>query len=52
VWQGDNVITGEKITVYIKEERSVVEGSKAGRVSATIVPRKKEQKPGQERQDR
>ena len=44
VWQGDNVITGEKITVYIKEERSVVEGSQAGRVSATIVPRKKEQK--------
>lgn len=49
VWQGDNVITGEKITVYIKEERSVVEGSQAGRVSATIVPRKKEQKPGQDR---
>jgi len=49
VWQGDNVITGEKITVYIREERSVVEGSKAGRVSATIVPKKKEQKPGQER---
>jgi lipopolysaccharide export system protein LptA len=44
VWQGDNVITGERITVYIKEERSVVEGTQAGRVSATIVPKKKEQK--------
>lgn len=52
VWQGDNVITGEKITVYIKEERSVVEGSQAGRVSATIVPRKKEQKNVPERQAR
>jgi lipopolysaccharide export system protein LptA len=49
VWQGDNVITGEKITVYIREERSVVEGSARDRVSATIVPRRKEQKPGQQR---
>jgi lipopolysaccharide export system protein LptA len=43
VWQGDNVINGEKITVFIKEERSIVEGSTANRVSATIVPKKKEQ---------
>jgi lipopolysaccharide export system protein LptA len=44
VWQGDNVINGEKITVFIKEERSIVEGSPANRVSATIVPKKKGQK--------
>ena len=52
VWQGDNVITGEKITVYIKEERSVVEGSQSDRVSATIVPKKREQKAGPERRPR
>ncbi len=46
VWQGDNVINGEKITVFIREERSIVEGSTANRVSATIVPKKKGQKPG------
>ncbi len=49
VWQGDNVINGEKITVFIKDERSIVEGSTANRVSATIVPKKKGQKTGQEK---
>jgi lipopolysaccharide export system protein LptA len=52
VWQGDNVINGEKITVFIKEERSIVEGSTGNRVSATIVPKKKEQKSGQSKQSR
>ncbi len=52
VWQGDNVIHGEKITVFIKDERSIVEGSLENRVSATIVPKKKEQKGSAQKESR
>ena len=38
VWQGDNVVHGQKITVYLKEERTVVEGRPDSRASATIYP--------------
>lgn len=38
VWQGDNVIQGRTITVYLLEDRAVVEGGPEGRVSATVVP--------------
>jgi lipopolysaccharide export system protein LptA len=40
--EGDNVIRGERVTYYIDEERSVIEGGKGGRVSTTISPPKKE----------
>jgi lipopolysaccharide export system protein LptA len=40
--EGDNVLRGERVTYYIDEERSVVEGAKGSRVSTTITPPKKE----------
>ncbi len=40
---GENVIRGERVTYYIDEERSVVEGGKSNRVNTTIVPPKKEE---------
>jgi len=45
VWQGDNVVHGGKITVYLKEERTVVEGAIDSRASATIYPEKDTKKP-------
>ena len=38
---GDNVIKGDRVTVYLDEDRGTVEG---GRVSATINPEDKEKK--------
>ena len=40
--EGDNVLRGERVTYYIDEERSVVEGAKGSRVTTTISPAKKE----------
>ena len=40
--EGDNVLRGERVTYYIDEERSVVEGAKGSRVNTTITPPKKE----------
>jgi lipopolysaccharide export system protein LptA len=39
VWEADNVVTGEKITLYLNQERSVVEGSGSDRVKAIFHPR-------------
>jgi lipopolysaccharide export system protein LptA len=36
VWQEDNVVTGERITIYLAEERSVVESGKQERVKAVF----------------
>lgn len=41
VWQGKNVITGERILYYIDEDKSIVEGKKGQRVKATIYPPEK-----------
>ena len=41
--EGENIIRGERITFYIDEERSVVEGGKGGRVSTSITPPPKEE---------
>ncbi|MBU1742408.1 MAG: hypothetical protein KKC37_12755 [Proteobacteria bacterium] len=38
VWDGRNTLTGERITVYLNEDRSIVEGSRSRRVQATIYP--------------
>ena len=38
VWQGKNVVGGEVITVFMAEDRMVVEGGDRHRVSATIFP--------------
>jgi lipopolysaccharide export system protein LptA len=43
VREGTNVIRGERITFYVDEERSVVEGGKGGRVSTSITPPQKEE---------
>lgn len=40
--EGENVIRGEKVTYFVDEERSVVEGGKGGRVATTISPTKKD----------
>jgi lipopolysaccharide export system protein LptA len=39
VWQQDNVVTGETITIYMSQDRSVVEGGKQERVTAIFYPR-------------
>ncbi len=38
VWDGRNTLTGERITVFLDEDRSIVEGSPTRRVQATIFP--------------
>jgi lipopolysaccharide export system protein LptA len=42
VWREDNVVTGERITLYLAEDRSVVEGGKQERVKAVFYPRSQE----------
>ena len=42
VREGENVLRGERVIYYVNEERSVVEGGKASRVTTTITPSKKE----------
>jgi lipopolysaccharide export system protein LptA len=39
VWRDDNVVTGERITIYLAEDRSVVEGGQQERVKAVFYPR-------------
>jgi lipopolysaccharide export system protein LptA len=43
VWRDDNVVTGERITIYLAEDRSVVEGGKQERVKAVFYPRSQDQ---------
>jgi lipopolysaccharide export system protein LptA len=38
VWRGKNQISGEKITVFLDQDRAVVHGKPGKRVSVTIVP--------------
>lgn len=38
VVQGDNTVEGEKIVVYLNDNRSVVEGSSKRRVKAVFIP--------------
>jgi len=40
VWQEDNVVTGERITIFLAEDRSVVEGGKQDRVKAIFYQKK------------
>ena len=38
-WRGANMVEGEKIIYFVKDDRSIVEGgSKEGKVKAVIVP--------------
>jgi lipopolysaccharide export system protein LptA len=40
VWREDNVVTGERITIYLAEDRSVVEGGQQERVKAIFYPKR------------
>jgi len=42
VWRDDNVVTGERITIYLAEDRSIVEGGKQERVKAVFFPKPNE----------
>jgi lipopolysaccharide export system protein LptA len=44
VWQEDNVVSGETITIYISQDRSVVQGGKQERVTAIFYPKDQQQK--------
>jgi lipopolysaccharide export system protein LptA len=39
VWQEDNVVTGETITIFLAQDRSVVSGGKQERVKAVFHPK-------------
>jgi lipopolysaccharide export system protein LptA len=39
VWEADNVVSGERITIFVNEDRSVVQGGKQERVKAVFYPR-------------
>jgi lipopolysaccharide export system protein LptA len=43
VWRDDNVVTGERITIYLAEDRSVVEGGQQERVKAVFYPKSQDQ---------
>jgi lipopolysaccharide export system protein LptA len=43
VWQEDNVVSGETITIFLSQDRSVVQGGRQERVKAVFYP--KDEKP-------
>jgi lipopolysaccharide export system protein LptA len=42
VWRDDNVVTGERIMLFLAEDRSIVEGGKQERVKAVFYPKSQE----------
>ncbi len=44
VTQGENTISGDEITLFIQENRTLIKGSENNRVKAVIVPEKKKEK--------
>ena len=40
VWQEENVVTGDRITIYLAEDRSVVESGAQGRVKGVFYPKR------------
>jgi lipopolysaccharide export system protein LptA len=46
VWQDENVVQGERITMFLAEDRSVVEGGPQSRVNVTFYPSQSEQAKG------
>jgi lipopolysaccharide export system protein LptA len=46
VWQDDNVVSGESITIFLSQDRSLVQGGTQERVKAVFYP-KEEKKDGQ-----
>lgn len=43
--QGQDLVQGEEVTVFINEERSVIKGAEGGRVKAVFHPKLKEETP-------
>lgn len=43
VWREDNVVTGERITMYLAEDRNVVDSGPGGRVKGIFYPKSQEQ---------
>lgn len=39
VWKDDNMVTGDRITIFLAEDRSVVESGGQGRVKAIFYPK-------------
>lgn len=46
VWQDDNVVSGDSITIYLAQDRSIVQGGKQERVKAVFYPREDGKKDG------
>ncbi|MGD8561535.1 MAG: lipopolysaccharide transport periplasmic protein LptA [Desulfarculaceae bacterium] len=44
VWRGKNQVSGQTITVFLDQDRSVVHGKPGKRVSVTIAPKKTQKK--------
>ena len=51
VWQDDNVVSGDTITIYLSQDRSVVQGGRQERVKAVFYPREDGKKDGQPRRE-
>lgn len=49
VWQDDNVVSGDTITIYLSQDRSIVQGGHQERVKAVFYPREDGKKDGQTR---
>src|SRR5262245_11267625 len=46
VWQEDNVVTGERIVMYLADDRSEVEAGPQGRVKSVFYPKRDDDKSG------
>jgi lipopolysaccharide export system protein LptA len=44
VWQEDNVVTGERVVMYLADDRSEVEAGPQGRVKSVFYPKRDEEK--------
>jgi lipopolysaccharide export system protein LptA len=49
VWQDDNIVTGETVTIFLSQDRSVVQGGPQERVTAVFSPRDEPAAGGQAR---
>src|SRR5205809_2266935 len=49
VWQDENVVSGDTITIFLSQDRSVVQGGKQERVKAVFYPRAEGKQDGQGR---
>jgi lipopolysaccharide export system protein LptA len=51
VWQDDNVVSGETITIYLSQDRSVVQAGTQERVKAVFFPRDQKDKDKEPKKD-